>query len=227
MSLKSEFVSVQEVAKKLGVSEQRVRVLVSNGGIPAEKLGGRWLIRSESLDDARSSHRRPGRPMDPCSAWGYLWLLSDRRPKGLSPSSLSRLKYRRRMDAEELVAKVRKRGRREDFRAHPGVLDRLKNDHRFVLSGLSGLREHSVDLISGGEAEAYVKASDLDELADAYQLVESNRPNVRLRIVDDRCWPFEEGMRIAPAPVVAVDLLESSDPRAKRAGNELLSRSVE
>ena len=50
----------------------------------------------------------------------------------------------------------------------------------------------------------------------------SERPNLVLRVMGDAHWPFPDGAEVAPRAVAAVDLLESGDERARRAGRELL-----
>ena len=68
--------------------------------------------------------------------------------------------------------------------------------------------------------------SRVAELAERFALdAHSDRPNVRLRVVSDDDWPFEAAQRVAPAPVVAVDLLDSHDERSQRAARELLARA--
>ncbi|MCY4517036.1 MAG: hypothetical protein OXB99_07360 [Acidimicrobiaceae bacterium] len=100
--------------------------------------------------------------------------------------------------------------------SHPGV----------VASGVSALRDHQVDLIVSDQSEAYVLESRAAELVDRFVLdADSDRPNVQLRLVSDSHWPFEPGQRVAPAPVVAIDLLESEDERSQRAARELLARA--
>ncbi len=100
--------------------------------------------------------------------------------------------------------------------SHPGV----------VASGVSALRDHQVDLIVSDQSEAYVLESRVAELVGRFVLdADSDRPNVRLRLVSDNDWPFEPGRRVAPAPVVAIDLLESEDGRSQRAARELLARA--
>ncbi len=58
------WLTVKEAAKRLGVGEQRVRDLINNGRLPAEKIGegrgGNWLVREEDL--ALVADRKPGRP---------------------------------------------------------------------------------------------------------------------------------------------------------------------
>ncbi len=95
-----------------------------------------------------------------------------------------------------------------------------------VASGVSAVSDHHVDLVVSDQSEAYVPESRVAELADRFALdADSDRPNVRLRVVNDDDWPFEAGQRVAPAPVVAVDLLESEDERSQRAARELLARA--
>lgn len=94
-----------------------------------------------------------------------------------------------------------------------------------VASGVSALNHHHVDLVVSDQSEAYVRESLVAELADRFALdADSDRPNVRLRVVDDD-WPFEADQQVAAAPVVAVDLLEADDERSQRAARELLARA--
>lgn len=51
-----------QAGARLGISDQRVRVLIKEGRLPATKIGGRWLIKESDLDAVRD--RRPGRPYD-------------------------------------------------------------------------------------------------------------------------------------------------------------------
>lgn len=48
--------------------------------------------------------------------------------------------------------------------------------------------------------------------------------NVTLPLGQIDAWPFDADQRVAPAPVVAVDLLDSDDERSQRAARELLTR---
>lgn len=73
--------------------------------------------------------------------------------------------------------------------------------------------------------EGYVRASDINHLVDQLALDhQAERPNVLLRVVDGDVWPFESDQRYAGRSVVVVDLLDSEDPRSRRAGAELLDR---
>jgi excisionase family DNA binding protein len=49
-----------EVAKRLGVSQDRVRALIKAGRLPAEKLGRDYFIEPKNLKLVKN--RQPGRP---------------------------------------------------------------------------------------------------------------------------------------------------------------------
>ena len=71
--------------------------------------------------------------------------------------------------------------------------------------------------------EGYVKAADLAELVSRFGLDgKAERPNVLLRSVGESVWPFAPDQQFASRAVLAVDLLESGDPRSRRAGAALL-----
>lgn len=78
-----------------------------------------------------------------------------------------------------------------------------------------------------GSVEGYARAADVPMLIDQYGLETSraSEGNVSLRIVND-VWPFDEDESVAPALVVALDLLESTDARTSRAGRQLLNQTL-
>ena len=57
-----DYLTVTEAAKELGVTGRRVRALIADGRLKAQKAGASnlWLIRRRDLDAVRS--RKPGRP---------------------------------------------------------------------------------------------------------------------------------------------------------------------
>jgi len=88
---------------------------------------------------------------------------------------------------------------------------------------MSAAAEHGADLVLGEGFEGYVRAGDLDELVSQFGLDDqAARPNVLLRAVDDAVWPFQPGQIWAGRAIVAVDLLDSEEPRSRRAGADLL-----
>ena len=55
-----KLLTTKDAAKKLGVSDGRVRAMILAGRLPAEKFGRAHLIREEDLKLVKD--RRPGRP---------------------------------------------------------------------------------------------------------------------------------------------------------------------
>lgn len=56
----SDLLTVDQAAGELGVTARRVRALIKDERLRAEKVGRDWLIRKRDLDAVRE--RKPGRP---------------------------------------------------------------------------------------------------------------------------------------------------------------------
>lgn len=56
----AKMIATKAAARELGITVQRVRVLIREGRLPAQKLGRDWIIRWADLDLVRE--RKPGRP---------------------------------------------------------------------------------------------------------------------------------------------------------------------
>ena len=54
--------SVTQAAELLHVSSTRVRALIANGVLPAQKVGNAWVIREEDVQDRLASNPGSGRP---------------------------------------------------------------------------------------------------------------------------------------------------------------------
>jgi excisionase family DNA binding protein len=55
-----KLLSVNDAAKILGVHHSRVRVLIREGRLPAQKIGRTWVIREKDLKELKIL--KPGRP---------------------------------------------------------------------------------------------------------------------------------------------------------------------
>lgn len=219
-----EPVGIANAARLLNVSPRRVHQMVATGRLNGRRIGRSWVL--DRADVQRFARARPeaGRPWRPSSAWNVLALANGNAVRG-SPVDRSRAKKRLRSGLEPLAGRLSSRARSHWFYAHPAVQPEMLAHPGVVASGVSALREHRVDLVVGDQSEAYVRASQVGELADRFALdPDSDRPNVRLRVVGDDNWPFDVGQRVASAPVVAVDLLDSDDERSQRSARELLAR---
>jgi hypothetical protein len=223
--------SANEAAQRLQVSPRRVRALLESGALPGRQIAGRWVVNSRAVEQRQDASPPSGRPLSPASAWRALAVLAGTEEESpVAPSARSRA----RRQAEELRKRheapggwssaLRARASIADCYAHPGILPRLLNDPAVVPSGISAAPEHRVPLMVSGAAEGYVRASDLESLQARYALSrDDGRANVRLHVVDDcqavPVWLFR--CPVAPAPVVAADLMERDTPRDRAAGAEL------
>lgn len=217
-------VSVAEAAKRLGVIPQRVHQRIRDGSLPAERVGGRWVIDELDLGRLRH-HRAPGRPLSEKSAWALLAAAAGDQAalSRLDPSVRSRARSRLRNllvaagagDDDALVAlarALRNRADRRLFYASPRDLPDLADDGRVRLSGTS-LPE--ANMSAGNEVEGYVAADDVEALANEYLLspADRSRANVVLHVVS----PDQEARdRLDLANSVlalAADLAEHDGPR--------------
>jgi excisionase family DNA binding protein len=215
-------VSVQEAAERLELNPGRVRRLVSQGLLEGRKVGGRWLVDESAISERLDANARAGRPLSPRSAWGLLWAADERPMPWLAPRERSRARQRARSwPLDEWSWACRHRAVVYKLRAHPSMLQPMLDDARVVRSGAS-VREIPLDLIAVGDAELYVRGSDVPSVIDEYSLIPSQQPNVALRVPPADLWLFDKGE--APWPVVVVDLLDARDDRSVRAANDLAGR---
>lgn len=218
-------VSIPEAAKLLELSPGRVHALVARGGMPAVKVGGRWLIERSEVERRRRAKGLRGRPFAPRNAWALLRLASGEDAEALDPSVRSRLRKALAIEGlEQLAPRLVRRGESHHFAAHRGEIPYLLEDPRFVASGVSAAGAHGIDLIPGREADGYVRAKAEQEfVADHALMPAAPGANVRLRIVPDDAWSFPAEATTAPLAAVVLDLAEEADPRSSAAGREALS----
>src|ERR1700742_3332477 len=150
-------ISVPDAADALGLSPARVRLLAANGGLPAQKIGGRWLVERSGVEKRRSRGSAGGRPFAPRNAWALLVLASGDEEVGVAPAVRSRL--RRALASGglgSLALRLERRAEVRRYSGHPGEISHLLADKRLVASGISAAQEIGLDLMSGREADGYV-----------------------------------------------------------------------
>jgi hypothetical protein len=217
-------VPVSDAAQRLGVSEQRVRAMISAGLIEAEKIAGAWLIPATSLARLAASHRQGGRPLSAASAWALLLLASDESVEWTSSRMRSRMAAA--LDDHGLdgaFGKLGRRATRHTYEAHVAELPRLADSTDLMLGGVSAAGAHKLGLQGGDELEAYVAAGTIEGVAKRHGVVAGGEPNVVLRAVPDDIWPIVH-RRVAPIAVVLADLAEHSDARARRVAYDRADR---
>ena len=217
-------IGVSKTASMLGVSRRRVRQMLSQGSLGGQRIGRVWAIESDAVEHAKEYRPRPGRPWTPESAWALL-AVAGGRDDGLTPVQRSRARQRLEAGLQSCVSQMGVRAERRRFYAHPSVIETLGREPSVVRSGISAAVHYELDVVAVDELEGYVASSSLPGLISRFGLDEqSERPNVLLRTVDDGFWAFGPDDAVAPLPVVAVDLLEASDSRSRRAGIHLGER---
>ena len=220
-----EPIGLADAARQLGVSPRRAHQLVASGQLRGRRIGKSWVLDRFEVSRLARRRRRAGRPWKPASAWNVLALANGDELRA-SAVDRSRAAQRLQHGLECLVDRLSSRALDHWFYAHPAVLPEIAAYPGVVAGGVSALSAHGVDLVAGDQAEAYVRDSQMHDLVSHFALdADSDRPNVRLRVIIDRDWPFHHGQRVAAAPVVAVDLLDSDDERSRRAAREMLARA--
>ncbi len=211
----------------LSVSVARVRDLVARRELPAIKLGREWLIEKAAVEHRIALEPRAGRRFTPARAWGLLYLADGMMPDWLSPQDRWRLSsFIPRLRAGDLRAQLVARARARPFRAHPGLLDGLRSDEALMMTGISASAPLRLGLIGGDDSvEAYVSENALEDIARRHYLRPADDVNVVLRVAPSFGWTWP-ALRVAPSAAVALDLLDSPEPRARQVGHDLLRTGV-
>lgn len=211
------------MARRLGISPQRVRVLARSGRLGASKVGSQWVIPGDQPAVPRHDHA--GRPLSAANAWALLALLSGESPGWVDPSVRSRLR-RRLHDPDSLrdaLAYSQPRAHIHRWRVLPRDIAKLAEDPRLVPTGLSAESRDLDVRPSGPHVDAYVDSRSIGAIRKRFSPEPgSASPNLILRVPSHH-WVLERHDRAPPA-VIAADLFLDEDPRVDRAARHLLAR---
>lgn len=218
------YLTVAQVAKRLGVSVSRVNKLVSTGDLRSDHIGAITVIPEAEVERRLSLQPGSGRRLTPPNAWGILAMASGERAPWLSPDTRYRL--RRLLEQHGLLAlraRLVERGTAHGFRAHPSLLRAIRDEDALMMTGVTAAAELRLGLLAGDTVDAYIAERALPGIVARHRLQESLDPNVTLRSVSSfmPSWPSS---RIAPKAAVALDLLDDADPRGRQVGGDLLGR---
>lgn len=225
-------ISTQEAARRLDVSDRRVRSLIERGDLDATRAGRAYLVDEQSL--ARLGvNRARGRPLSPRMSW--VVLLSElgtsnvdaiAERAGLSRSERVRLRGMRNREVEDWSWLVRRRARTRRYSVRDAYLARLLGDQRVSRSGVSALPDFDVGLSPRvGVAEMYVDQTDLSGIEADYLLRSDPSGSSIVHVVEAELpLRWHGSSSTMTAATVGVDLAESDDPRTRRAGYDLLLR---
>lgn len=221
-----DFLGVPEAAEELGVASSRVRALIDEGSLDAEKVSGRWLVSRESVEQRRRHAPGAGRPLVARNAWAALLAASGEQLPSIEPAAAWRIRQALGRDGlAGLRDRLSRRAAPHRYWALPDELGALRDGDEIVLTGSSAARAHALTLVSPDVIDAYLPARRLEMLAAAHglQTAPAREANVVLRAVPDDAWVLA-GRRAAPVAAVAVDLTSYPDSRSQHAGTELIDR---
>lgn len=221
--------SVADAASLLGRSQRRVRAMIADGIIPAQRVLGRWAVPADAV--AGFAPRAGGRPLSQRSAWVVLGQLASGTSAKPIPGRL-RARIHSLPDAPDpertLWSWTASRGERRWVWISPSSMDSLAGDARVLIGGSGAVR----DLEPAAVLSVYVGAGDVDGVVRDHGMQRARAshsvPNAVLWVVDDlTAVPRSpiDGRRVA-APVAAVDLIDSGDPDAVRIGGQILTSAV-
>jgi hypothetical protein len=220
-----KWVSAVDAAKELGVSPTRVRALITDGTLEAEKIGGRWLVTCDSVAERRHRPRLDGRPLAAHNAWALLLLACDQPPPEIPAMSLWRVRQMSKHGLGGLAARLARRATVRRLWAPPGELRHLVAFSDAVLTGSSASSSYNLGLLTNAVVDAYVPAAAVQPLTTEHDLQPCPlaESNVTMRVVPDRAW-FLGARHVAPLSAVALDLTEYADPRCQRIGRQALTK---
>ncbi len=223
----SELVGVRQAARELGVHPSRVRALIADGALRADKVGGVWLVHWDSVVARRRDPMPAGRPLGARNVWTLLLEASGEPiPDGTNATALWRM--RKALQYQGLAAirgRLERRAQTHRLWALPGELRTLYGEDALAMTGSSASGALHLELAAPDTVDAYLPAELFDEIVRAYGLEDApaSQTNVTLRVVPDDAWVLD-GRRTAPEAAVAVDLASYPDARSSRVGMELLEK---
>lgn len=217
-----DVMSVDEAAQQLHVSPSRVRAQIAAGELPAERLGGRWLLDHADVSAlAAEKEGRPvgGRMMAPRMVWGLIAVADGVEPALLSSVERSRLRARLRShpNLSELARLAKKRASVHRLRVHPGVLSRVLSMPGAVPGGVSA---GGHDLVQPDMVEIYLTEELLEKVSSDFAARPAPRSETNLiaRVPNVDFWPLDDR---AGRLAVAFDLWDAGDARSRRAAQGL------
>lgn len=221
--------SVDEAAKRLGLSPQRVRSLIAAERLPAKRVGASYVLEPADVAELAQLKRPGGRPLSARNAWALLAVLSG-HPESVSVSQRSHFRLRHLLEEDaDVIAAVLAGGQARSlphsWRVLPSDLGKLQADPGLVPSGLAaddpliGIRYQA----ERDGFDAYVCGTELSALERRYRpQLDSSAANVVLRVPLENSWILAQPR--APIAVVAADLLNHRDTRVRRAAHAALGR---
>ena len=193
-----DYVTLTEAAERLNVSAKAIQKLIERGNLNAERIGNRWVLHIDEVNQSQRVRGKPGRPLTQAAAWQAI------SKAVISSDSDARDAFRRW---------VRPRAKHVNGYAHPSIVDDLRNDLDIVLSGRDAADELNIPAgVNPEQIQMYLKLSKYNYLIARREIkVPAVRANLHMHIVNDEQWPFAAHQRYTDAIVTWLDLAYSGD----------------
>jgi excisionase family DNA binding protein len=217
--------STSEAARRLEVSDHRVRALIAAGALNAERFAGRWAVDEQSLAMLAARTRKTGhRPMAARVAWGAAALADGESCAWLTSSERSRLKRLMETGAgfDAWLARLARRASNTlGFRVHDQNLEKFVEDRRVKSSWHSSSHMIGDRLFGGLElSNVWVSEKDVSALTTQYGLLRSTQPNLRIRVSSPEILGAFESRSQVFRLIAAADLWDEGDSRSQQAARQ-------
>lgn len=221
MTLK-DYLTVDQAADHLGVSNVRVWQLIHDGRISASKFSGTWAIEKASLESQRATIQGRGvsRAMSARTVWALAALLDRTYEDGLTASA--RYKLIRRARHVQTVDQVRRWAERRyrntlTLSIAKETLDDLLGDTRTAKTGVSA---ESTLVGTQDEVELLVHEADLDDVIEDHELDEYLTGDIKATV-----HVLAPELRATTSRlIVALDLADSINGRTRDLGRRQIER---
>jgi hypothetical protein len=227
-------VSVAEAANRMGKSPQQVRKMAASKMLSAQRISGVWVIDERSVARASSQERFRGRPLAPARAWGALDILAGGEALWLPSAARSQVRAVLRSpnlrNPARWAALLSAASDRYEMSCHPAAVEHLLNDPHIVEVGPGVASTYGIDLLAGNQPPTVMIAEkDWPHIAESFKLKEARSlDHISVTVRVPRWREAMTHLKQRPDVLrlaVAVSLLQSDDPRARRAGQDTLAEA--
>lgn len=230
-----DLLSVGGAANELGLSAVQVRRLAREHKLPAQFIGGRWVIPRSALGRKRNVESPAGRPLSQPVAWVILGIVNDALHETESQVDLEgdrRKRYRLNVRLKSAPAVDRwaqwfsRRGDLHRVWVHPGRQERLVADARLHPAGAFAASRAGSEIVTSKPERFYVKEADWPKLVKEFRLHDEPDGSYEILVVSDsvpeRLWPAPG--EPASLAVSLVDMLESPESRDRAVATRSLAK---
>jgi excisionase family DNA binding protein len=174
--------TVSEASATLGIHPSQVRLLIRRGDLAGERLGSQWVISRAELERFSDRSRRAGRPFSERIAWSVLASLEGvEAPWPLAREERSRLRSYAAKSRTDLYRRLRGRASTTRLSVGPYGFEHLSDETTWIRGAV----------LPGAHTVVYVAESGLETIIEESNAVlDDEQPNLLLRGIDDRWWPF-------------------------------------